>query len=506
MKEKNIVIMIDPLGGLMPDHIENSIKQKTEIFIPQRVQYTGSPVAIRDPIALEYIAGYLEKFGYKPIVILKGLKEDSEIVSVASSLRDELLAICFGLHSTYLVPQTLKLSEELKNEMPEIPIIVGGYHPTGDPTIISNYQIDYAVIGEGEKSAKELLDAIKSGKDFHSIEGIAFKDGTGRIVVTPRRKRLEFSELQWPKRYNSILSLCQPGPLSYPPIGRVAQIAYSRGCPYSCNFCASPKVWGNKIKYRAPKDVTKEMEYLITHFNINNFFFCDLSFNFSKGIVIELCEHIKRLKNNLADIKFGSHVMCNISNIDNDIIGVMKEANVAKIDYGIESLSSDTLQCIKPSQDTRKIQENLKLTNRNGILIRALMMVGYPWESKNTMLETKEKILDLPVDQLRLCFYVPFPGAEIYEQLKDRIIVGYEGFTTDVPAIKCDGIDSEELKREVLVIQKEFYNSENYAEHVRSKIKSNPEFYDSFLEFFTYLYNKNIITLSSPCMQMITDL
>src|SRR4029077_14021726 len=99
-----------------------------------------------------------------------------------------------------------------------------------------------------------------------------------------------------------------------------------------------------------------------------------------------------------------------------------------------------TISKIKAFQKLDRIKSTLALTNKHGIMMRCLMMIGYPWETEETIRMREEIIDQFPVDQLRLCFYTPFKGTEMYESVKDRIIVGLEGFTTDRPAIRCDGI------------------------------------------------------------------
>ena len=487
---KKGVLLIDPLSIR-----QVSSTKSPEIEIPGRRLYTGSPVAVREPIAIEYIASYLEKFGYRTFVILRGMKKDEEIISIAKNLREELLAIGLSIHSTYLVPSTLELTMNLKKVCKDIPIIVGGYHPTGDPMIVTNKNIDYAVIGEGEVTCRKLLEAIERKNNPRFVKGIAFTDEKGEVVITQSRKRLEFSKLPWPKRSSEIIDLCEPGPLSFPPYGKVAQISYSRGCPYFCRFCASPKIWRGIVKFRDADDVTKEMEYLIDHFNINNFFFCDLSFNSDKEKLIKFCRRLHVLKNKK---QFGCHVMCTISNIDVEMLYEMRDAGITKIDFGVEAVIEYTLRSIKPMQNIDMIKKVLKLTSDSGILTRVLMMVGYPWESRLTLSKTKEILLGLPIDQLRLCYYVPFVGTEIYDELKERIIVGYEDLNTEKPAIKCDGVSSKDLEKAVAETIHTFYNSKQYASHVEAKLRKHSKFRIAFKKFFEYLKQKNIIDNSSP--------
>jgi radical SAM superfamily enzyme YgiQ (UPF0313 family) len=486
--EKNLVIFIDPIKG------ERS-EGETEIHIPDRKMYIGSPVAIREPIALEYIASYLEKYGFKTLVILQAFINDEEILSIIKENKDDLIAVCFGLHSTFLIPNTLKLAKKIKSEFPKIPIIVGGYHPTGDPSFVSETPIDYAVVGEGEATCLELIESIKNNinpQKIQKIKGISYVNKKGNVIENPRRKRLNFSDISFPKRDNKILSLCHPGPLSYPPVGKVAQIAISRGCSHHCSFCASPKMWEGKIIYRDPKDVVKEMKYLITKFGVNNFFFCDLSFNSNKKKLIEFLDGVKNMKHEVKT-DFGSHVMCTTIKMDSELLQKMKDANFMKIDYGLEDILNVTLRKIKSFQTFDYMKKILKLTNDHGILIRGLMMIGYPWETIETMEERRRLIEQLPIDQLRCCFYVPFPGAKIYNELKDRIIVGPEGFTTDIPAIKCDGISSEDLLKGVKDIMKTYYNSDNYIKLIKKKSKDFPELKNSYIRYIKYLKIKNVI-------------
>ncbi|UZJ41068.1 B12-binding domain-containing radical SAM protein [Prosthecochloris sp. SCSIO W1101] len=498
LKQEKQVILIDLIST-------EKIASNLEISIPKREQYTGSPTALRDPIALEYIASYLENHGFNTRILLKQILSEDEIVDIIKKNND-LIAICLSLHSTYLVPDCLSIAKKIKQFDTGIPIIVGGYHPTGDAAIVNDENIDFAVVGEGEKTSLELLQFLmqeeSNSNKIESIEGISYINSKKRLVINKPRKRLEYSDLPWPKRNINILKHCHPGPLSYPPIGNVAQIAYSRGCPFSCDFCASPKMWNEKIKFREPNDVVLEMRSLILNYNINNFFFCDLSFNASKNHLIEMCKLITRMKQELC-INFGSHVMCNISKIDKDILKFMSEANFLKIDYGIEDILDDTLNKIKSDQNYNDMLNILKTTNEHGILVRALIMVGYPWESKETMKRRKELIIELPVDQLRICYYVPFPGTKIYDELRPYINVPYEDFSTEVPVIECKNILAHEMKACVTDILDKFYSTESYYDHIKNKSNKFPHLKQSYLHYFKYLKSSGKL-LDSPYTKLAT--
>jgi anaerobic magnesium-protoporphyrin IX monomethyl ester cyclase len=483
------VVFIDPLQG-------QGKKKTIEINIPGRDRYTGSPVGIKDPIALQYIAAYLEERGYETTVMLKALMDDEEIIRRIESIEGYLAGICLSLHSTYIVPGALELARKLKTHFAGITIIVGGYHPTGDPDVVKEDCIDFAVIGEGEASCHEVLEAAESGADLETckrIPGLAFIDAEGQLVCTPARERLHFAEMHWPKREAEILDLCHPGPLSYPPVGRVAQVSYSRGCPYGCTFCASVGMWKRKVQHRKAEDMADEMRHLITEYGVNNFFFCDLSFNGNGKRLLELCDAVEALSHEV-DVDFGSHVMCTSTIIDETILSRMRAGRFLKIDYGIEDILEGTINRIKSFQRIDRIRNTLNATNQHGVLIRGLMMIGYPWESEETVREREELIDQFPVDQLRVCFYTPYKGTPMYEEVKDRIVVDMAGFTTDQPAIRCDGIGREALMDSIPRILKRLYNSDHYYLHIRDKSTAYPDLNNSYWHFFKYLNKKGLMS------------
>lgn len=488
-RRKSFVAFVDPL------QVEGDSIDEVEIAIPGRRSYTGSPVGVKDPIALQYIAAYFERHGYETGVLLRGLLGNEVLIERIREREDDLAAICIALHSTYLAPKARELARMLKAVMPEVPIIVGGYHPTGDPDIVLDEWIDYAVVGEGEESCIELVDILQSGTDLESIRrvrGIAFRDDGGQTMVTGPRPRVDYKSLPWPKREHDILALCRPGPLSYPPKGRVAQIAYSRGCPYGCTFCASPGMWKRKTSYRDADDLAAEMKHLITEHGVNNFFFCDLSFNGNRQRLLELCDSVERVKHEVG-VPFGSHVMCTSTIIDPRILSRMKAANFWKIDYGIEDILEGTISRVKSFQKVSKIKETLSQTNEHGILMRGLMIIGFPWETEETIALREESIDQFPVDQLRICYFTPFKGTELYQEVKDRIIIDEGGYTTDRPPIRCDGIDTEGLRRAVPRLLKIFYNSPTYVATITEKCRRFPELADSYWHFYNYLKRKDLL-------------
>ncbi|MDD1748308.1 MAG: TIGR04013 family B12-binding domain/radical SAM domain-containing protein [Methanothrix sp.] len=114
--------------------------------------------------------------------------------------------------------------------------IAGGPHPSALPEEVLEH-FDYVVIGEGEETLPELLQAIEEGQDLSAVKGIAYKCH-GRIIFTEKRAPVNLD--------------------SYPPFSRIlAPIEISRGCPWGCTYCQTPRLFGSCMRHRSIPIIAK---------------------------------------------------------------------------------------------------------------------------------------------------------------------------------------------------------------------------------------------------------
>jgi B12-binding domain/radical SAM domain protein len=108
--------------------------------------------------------------------------------------------------------------------------IAGGPHPSALPEEVLEH-FDFVVIGEGEETLPELLDAIRAGSDPSGVKGIAYKR-QGRVIFTEKRSPVDLD--------------------SYPPFGKIlAPLEISRGCPWGCTYCQTPRLFGTCMRHRS---------------------------------------------------------------------------------------------------------------------------------------------------------------------------------------------------------------------------------------------------------------
>lgn len=445
-----------------------------------------------DPIALEYLGAMVNSRNIEVKIMQRRTTSLDIILKEIAQFNPKYVAFS---SMTYNIKISKRLSKKIKYCMPNTITIFGGYHPSSCPEIVEDENIDFVIIGEGERTLVDILATLNLNDDITKVKGIAFWDA-GLRINTPRERIRNLDKLPFPLRDREIIRECKIGGLSYPPVSKqksVCQITYSRGCPYNCLFCSSPHLWGSEVRWRSAKNLVDEIEYLQREFGTNMIFFTDLTFNLNRMKINELCNE---MRTRMIDINWFS--MCRANHEDKDFLIAMKEAGCTKISYGIDSLNEKSLEKIKPRQNInlKKIKSTLELTNDVGIIVRAYIIIGYPWESKESLQETETILKSLPIDDIRISFLTPFPGTNLFEEFKKENLLLTEDFsqyTSEKPIVKTENLSTQELTDARDRIFKKFYQSKEYEARWKKKINKFSYLKQSYNEFFEFLYENSIL-------------
>jgi len=145
---------------------------------------------------------------------------------------------------SFTTRQAAKVFMEVKNAGTDSIFIAGGPHPSGAPEETLEY-FDYVVIGEGEETLPELVKTVQEKGNPEKVPGIAYRGAeTGKVVMTPKRP---YANLD-----------------SYPcfdPHKLRAPIEISRGCPWGCKYCQTPRLFGREVRHRSIDSIVKNAGY-----------------------------------------------------------------------------------------------------------------------------------------------------------------------------------------------------------------------------------------------------
>lgn len=407
---------------------------------------------LQPSIGISSIAAFLKKKGFGVKVVDMYEYSWSEVISSLENSHVDVVGISCLSGQHFNCYQIARLAKEIIEPQPVT--ILGGPHATAfDEQIANHYpQIDFVVRGEGEVTTFELLEAIKNKKDLQTVKGIVYNDD-GKVIKTGDREPIEsldvlpfpdYSYFDFEK--NNYLN---DGHLDIDPslIGteklKYAPIITTRGCPYHCLFCGI--YWGHKVRFRSVENVLAEIESLFESYRIKHFSIMDDSFCVSINRVEKFCQSL--LDRNL---KITWTCVARIKPISERMLRMMKEAGCIGLNFGVESGSDEMLKTMNKNTTLDEIVHAFDLVNRIGIRSYALLMVGNPGESKETIEDTVKFIRRCKPQGVIVSPTVILPNSQLHSiALKQKVIdQDYWIKNPDLPFYTAEhGVDQLRLYR-----------------------------------------------------------
>lgn len=369
------------------------------------------------------------------------------------------------------------LADRIKSKIGNIPIVLGGIHPTSLPreTLKEIQYADYIVVGEGEESFLELVNNI-SNKDrlVFPIKGVI---GRENDYFQPRPLIEDIDSIPFPKRdFYDISNYIFGAPL-----------LTSRGCIYNCTFCASQAIWTRMARYRSVNNVIEELKVLKKNFNIERVRILDDTFVLNKKWIIEFCSSLKK-----SNLKFSFNCSGRINTVDEELLKILHESGFDSIAFGVESGSASIIKRIKKNIDLSKVTDVIKLANRYGFDTTSFYMTGHPGETLEDIKMSETLFKKSMSKRGELSMLVPYPGTEI------GIEAGKMGFKFEVD----NYYKFQHARKEVLFNMTRLSDKELLAEHINFekviKRRNYSTLFKKIFRLFLYFiknkinkYNKN---------------
>lgn len=430
-------------------------------------------------IGLAYIAGYLRQHGY-PVTIADAIGAG---LNQYWALEDHPGYICQGLRFGELVdripddtdvigfsamfsgewPIQRALLAQIRRRFPHALIVAGGEHITALPeySLQDCPALDVCVRGEGEHTFYELLESWTAQGSYEMVNGIAFRNGDRACVTNgglPRVK--EVSSIPWPHWPDGYLEQFWAAGKSYGVCTeRDMPMVISRGCPFQCTFCSSPQMWTTLYKLRDVDEVIAEIKYCQDKYHITAVQLYDLTAITKRSWTVEFCQRL--LADNI-QLKWSLPSGTRSEALDRETLDLLRRTGCNYLVYAPESGSPETLKLIKKKIHLPKVTESIREAKRQGLTLRANLIIGFPGERRSDIFQTLRYGLRLAlygVDESSTNVFSPYPGSEIFHglvasgkvTLDDRYFLGltsmYSDFTkTDLITFN-DAMSPQELSR-----------------------------------------------------------
>lgn len=312
------------------------------------------------------------RYGITPEVFREELKthRDADIILITSMM-------------TYWYQGVIEAIGIIKEELPRIPVVLGGKYATLCQNHAVNFSgADYVIAGAGEKQILDLIEKLFGEKPFFA----------------PDEENLD----------------SHPYP-AFDLIRNIVQlpILTSRGCPYRCTYCAS-HIFNKKFRRRDPLKVADEIEYWQKKTGVVNFCFYDdaLLVNPSE-MIIPLLNEIK--KRNLR-CQFHCPNGLHLREITEEISCLLYSSGFKTIRFGFES--SDLVRQTQTggkvkNEELRTGVKNLKKAGYKTEDIGIYLLCGLPGQSAAEVKDSIEFVLECGAKPL-LAEYSPIPGTKMW--------------------------------------------------------------------------------------------
>lgn len=345
--------------------------------------------------------------------------------------------------SRELHPMTA-LCAQIKRTFPHMRIVLGGPHPTAMPQQILEQipTCDVAVRGEGETLLANLVRSFDANQPLQQINGISYRDQNGHIMHTPDAEPFhDLNKLPFPDKL-SLLHNYRRGAYSHLLYGSPTDIMMtSRGCPFQCRFCF--KVC-SAYRSRTPNNVLQEIDWIVEHIAPEYIQIMDDSFTIHRERCLTILAALIERK---YPCKF--KVRSRVNAVDDEMLRMMKQANVTTIVYGLESGSQTMLDAFQKKTTVAQNITACQLTRQHGLNCFGDMILFYPGETRDTLRETEQFIHRANPHAVKFYVLTPLPNTAVYEEASHsgRLIGDWDG-SANTPWIKLDEFpDVTEMQR-----------------------------------------------------------
>jgi radical SAM superfamily enzyme YgiQ (UPF0313 family) len=405
------------------------------------------------PLGLSYVAGALEKAGFE-VQMLDNYQMRTTIDFVKQEVQKRQPAIVGITCGSVTYRRAVEMSKAIKEVLPSCKVVVGGWHASYLPdSALENPEIDYAIMGEGERTMVELASQITKGSDqkiIAQIPGIVCRLD-GKISKTPPMLIEDIDTIPYPARHLLDMNFYdrQIGYLKAKPVDVMHVM---RGCPYSCNYCETKKLWGMKCRAFSSERVIGELKYMKEKFGSKGIYFIDDNFTINKERTIELCQQMKQ--NNL-DLEWACDTRVDL--LSADLLKQMREAGCRTIFFGIQSGSQRILDKLNTHTTPEKIEAAFKLCRKAGINIAASFMLGIPGETVADMETTYKFAKKLGPDWCTFYVFIACPTSCLYEEVLEQHL--YDRMEDFLAFVRTDEFNYES----VVALQKRYQRGFNTA-------------------------------------------
>lgn len=330
-----------------------------------------------------------------------------------------------------------------------VPVCLGGPAPTSTPEVYAH--ADFLVVGEAESVVGDLVAAWERGERKGRFDAEKFKADVTKSP-TPRFDLLTFKHYLW------------------------VNVQFSRGCPFTCEFCDIIELYGRNPRTKTPPQVLTELDRLFALGFRGHVDFVDDNLIGNKKAIKAFLPHLIRWQEEHGyPFKFSTEASLNLAD-DSELLFLMRRANFFSLFTGIETPDEATLIQTSKKQNTRRsIAESVHRIYKAGMYVSAGFIVGFDSEPGSVAKAMSACIDDTSIPTATVGLLTALPNTQLSRRLakEERLFERFRQTMTEAGDMCTAGLNFTTLRprRDVLMdyrdVVAEVYAPEAYFSRVR---------------------------------------
>ncbi len=335
------------------------------------------------PISLGYIAASLEANGVDVHIEDLTRKGTGGADRTRALVRDR--EPDFGGFSAYQanIESIFQIAGTVKNVDPGIVTVLGGPQAAFMPreALRQMPMVDILCRGEGETILPMLVRCIERKLPLEGVDGIVHRVGSSIDETSPAPLTKDLD--RFPSPYAA-------GVFDFRDHS-IASMLTSRGCPFSCSFCYTPKFYRSEVQVHSVEHVLGDIQTCLAS-GVNTICFYDPSFTVDRI-------RVQRIMRGIVDRGWKVSLWCETRAdlVDRETLALMAAAGMKEIAYGLEATNPETLDAIQKHIDCRKFADTVRLTQDLGIEVEVFTLYALPKQTYEAALQTIDFLRNLGI-------------------------------------------------------------------------------------------------------------
>jgi radical SAM superfamily enzyme YgiQ (UPF0313 family) len=213
-----------------------------------------------------------------------------------------------------------------------------------------------------------------------------------------------------------------------------ASIQFSRGCPFSCDFCNVTSLLGHRPRTKTAPQIVAELDDLYALGWRKSIFFVDDNFiGNKKQIKSEVLPALIEWRKGKTGLPFSTEVSINLAD-DPELVRLMTQAGFDTVFVGIETPNEDSLtECSKTQNKGRNLVESVKLLQRAGLQVQGGFIVGFDNDTPSIFQQQIDFIQESGIVTAMVGLLQAPPGTRLYERMRQegRLVNNMSGDNVD---------------------------------------------------------------------------